>query len=271
MRGAGIPSRSVVGARRVAWTTPNVGESRLSREARQTWNRHKQISEMSLASEFGEFTADDESVTGLKAAAKAKKHKKKKVKKKEVVEASENPLSNSEEEDEEQVDMLPEGTPPEKNKKKSAKKNPPVAELAEMHVESDEDIDSEIASRVTDAQVKAAMEGKEPKKLSKKEKKAAAAASDMINPMADDFDAATFMQGSSEGGEEQSVGWTLGVDTGKKKKPIVPRYVCVRGNGEKWAVLVYKDDSSTDGKPLHGMQVPHSFWPNYASLAPVLT
>jgi hypothetical protein len=36
---------------------------------------------MSLAAEFGEFGADDESVTGLKAAAKNKKEKKKKKKK----------------------------------------------------------------------------------------------------------------------------------------------------------------------------------------------
>lgn len=231
---------------------------------------------MSLASEFGRFNADDESVTGLKAAAKANKVKKKKVKKKEVIEASENPLSNSEEEDEAQADTLPEGTPPEKGKKKGAKKKKkPAAEFAEMHVESDEDVDSEIASRVTEAQVKAAMEGKETKKLSKKEKKAS---SDYVNPMMDDFDAASFMKVSSEGGEEQSVGWTIGVDTGKKKKPIVSQYVCVRGdvqgNFVKRAVLVYKDDSSIDGKPLQEMQVLHSFRPEpyYAqSVAQVLT
>jgi hypothetical protein len=186
-----------------------------------------------------------------------------------VLEASENPLSNSEDEEEEQqADALPEGTPPEKSKKKhkkGAKKKKAVAEFSEMEIGSDEeDIDSEIAARVTEAQVKAAMKGQQSqKKLSKKEKKAAAAASDMLNPMADSFDEGDF--GEEGGEEEESGGWTIGFATGKKKTPIVSRFVRLRGNGREWALLVYKDSSSADGKPLHGLKVPHSIRATYCT------
>jgi hypothetical protein len=229
--------------------------------------RGKETRHMSLAAEFGEFGADDESVTGLKAAAKNKKEKKKKKpKKKDVLEASENPLSNSDEEEED--DAPPEGVPPEKHKhkhKKSAKKKQKaVAEFAEMEVGSDEDdIESEISARVLEAQVKAAVgdQGKKAKKQSKKDKKAAAAASDMVNPMADGADDSwmeemeTAAKSSSAYGQEESVGWTLGIETGKKKKPIVSQYVRVRGHGTEWAMMVYKDEGSAAGKPLYGMKV----------------
>ena len=116
--------------------------------------------------------------------------------------------------------------------------------------------DSEIAARVTEAQVKAAMEGKKSQKLSKKEKKAATSASDMANPMAESYDGDEFVD---EGGEEEeSGGWTVGFDTGKKKTPIVSRFVRLRGSSEGWSLLVYKDSSSADGKPLNGMKVRHS-------------
>ena len=207
--------------------------------------------ERAMSLEFGAdmFGDGDESVTGLKAAAKGKKEKKKKKKKKPekaTSEGFENPLSNSEEEEdiEEAAAPVSEGVPPKKKAKPKKKKAVNEFAEAEMASSDDEDIESEIAARVQSEQLKAAVgdkglhinkhppsqldfqarfserllvaSGKKAKKASKKEKKAAAAASDMVNPMADGADDSWMEEMDASGGgaamgEKETVGWTLGI------------------------------------------------------------